>query len=375
MRKGTLAAFALLAACAPAAAKEFAPSTAGEIVTALREAGPGDVITIAPGVYALPPVKLDQSGKKDGPITLRASKLGEVTLVSRGTELFKVKGSDWIFENLDIAGACADDSTCEHAFHIAGLADRVVIRHNRIRDFNAHIKGNGEATATEQGPRIAFPYDVRIEDNWLFGTHVRHTDNPIAPVDVVGGGGWIVRGNLIADYAKTLDHPAERTDDWSYALFFKGNASKTQIEGNVVLCADRLPAQPYTRGLSLGGSATGPQYCEGSCDSDEAKEGSIGGNLVMACGAEPGIYLFRATTSEVAGNTLVGTGGILAVAPATTGEIEGNLLGGGAITAEKDAKLRLGANRIVGATMVKPPPAKLQAIAAYRAEWARFKDR
>ncbi|MDE2228282.1 MAG: hypothetical protein KGL11_04485 [Alphaproteobacteria bacterium] len=358
-----LTAFALLCWCAaPAAARQITAGNVAEILTALQRAKPGDTITIAPGRYALPAIRLRQSGAQRHPITLRARRLGEVELTSDATEFFKVAGPDWVFENLDIAGTCAADTACEHAFHIVNGADRTLIRHNRIHDYNAHIKGNGE------GGR--FPNDVRIEDNWLFGTHVRHTDNPIAPIDVVGGKRWIVRGNLIADYGKTFGHPATRTDDFGYALFFKGNSAGTLVERNVVLCADRLPHLPYTRGLSLGGSATGPEFCEGSCDRDENRASVIRGNVVLACPDQPGIYLFRAADAQVTGNTLIGTGGIVAVSPDTSATVTDNAVAGGGIAAQTGARLDLGRSfHAGGRTNASPPAFAQQRIAAYRTYW------
>ncbi len=138
-------------------AREITVGTVADILTALQRAEPGDVITIAPGHYVLPPIRIHHGGTPGHPITLRARRLGEVELSSDATEFFKVSAPDWIFENLDIAGACPTDTDCEHAFHIVSGADRTLIRHNRIHDYNAHIKGNGE------GGR--FPNDVRIEDN------------------------------------------------------------------------------------------------------------------------------------------------------------------------------------------------------------------
>ncbi|MGH6968945.1 MAG: hypothetical protein ACREEL_01455 [Stellaceae bacterium] len=362
-KRAALAALVLFFAWAvPASAREITVGTVADILTALQRAKPGDTVTIAPGDYALPAIRLHHGGTAGHPITVRARRLGDVTLTSNATEFIKVAAPDWVFENLDIAGTCTADTECEHAFHIVSHADRTVIRRNRIRDFNAHIKGNGE------GHR--FPNDVRIENNWLFGTHVRHTDNPIAPIDVVGGRHWVVRGNLIADYGKSFSHPAMRTDDYGYALFFKGNSSGTLIEGNVVLCADRLPHLPYTRGLSLGGSATGPQFCEGSCDHDENRDSVIRDNVVLACPSEPGIYLFRATTARVTGNTLIGTGGIVAAAPDTSATVTDNTIAGGGIVAQVGARLDLGHSFHVGGPKDATPPAFAQKeIAAYRTYW------
>jgi hypothetical protein len=199
---------------------------------------------------------------------------------------------------------------------------------------------------------------------------VRHTDNPIATIDVVGGKRWVVRGNLIADYGKTFDHPATRTDDYGYALFFKGNSSGTLIEHNVVLCADRLSRLRYTRGLSLGGSGTGPEFCEGSCDHDENRDGVIRGNVVLACPAEPGIYLFRAANAQVTGNTLISTGGVVAISPDTSATVTDNTVDGDGVVAQAGARLDLGHSfHIGGNPHMVPPDFARRAIAAYRRYW------
>lgn len=344
MKKKTLlvlAALGLIAPgwAAPAQARDMTASSVPQILQDLAGAQAGDSVTIAPGTYELPPLRLSQNGAPGRGIVLRAAAPGTVELRSHATEFIKVSGSDWVFENLDIAGTCASDSDCEHAFHIVAGADRTVIRHNRIRDYNAHIKGNGE------GGR--FPNDVLIEDNWLFDTHHRQTDNPIAPIDVVGGQGWIVRGNLIADYGKAINHPAVINDDFGYALFFKGNSSGTLIERNLVACALMMSPLSYTRGISLGGSASGPQFCEGSCDEDENRDGVIRNNLVLSCPMEDGIYLWRAKNGRVLNNTLIGTYGIEVRGKDSDAAIINNLVSGG-IVASESARIEASGNVVAG---------------------------
>ena len=277
-----------------------------EIISAINNAKPGDVITVAPGSYVLPGLRMTARGDARHKIVLRAAKLGTVELRSTAVEFIKISAPDWVVENFDIGGTCSDDSECEHAFHIVGRADDTVIRHNRIHDYNAHIKGNGE--------NGRFPNDVTIENNWLFDMRPRVTDNPIAPVDVVGGANWVVRGNLIADFAKELDHPPMRTDDWSYGMFLKGNSERGMIAGNIVGCMIAAPPTPSIRGIALGGSGTGPGLCDkgGDCTT-EHRQGTIWGNVVLNCPAEPGIFVFQAQDTLIDGNIVVGTKGIAAV--------------------------------------------------------------
>ncbi|HVA14176.1 MAG TPA: hypothetical protein VNF99_13055 [Stellaceae bacterium] len=318
-------------------ARDVNVSTVPQILLAIADAKAGDIITVAPGRYELPGLRLTASGNLQHKIVLRAARPGTVELRSAAVEFMKISGSDWVVENFDIAGICASDTDCEHAFHIVSHADRTLIRDNRIRDYNAHIKGNGEGGY--------FPSDVVIAGNMLFDTRPRVTDNPIAPVDVVGGSRWIVRGNLIADFAKRLDHPPVRTDDWSYAMFLKGNSENGLIENNVVGCIIDAPPTPSIRGIALGGSGTG--HNAGLCDrgddcTTEHRHGTIRGNIVFNCPAEPGIYLFKSADTLIARNIVIATAGIEAVSPETSARLSGNRFDGAIVV--QDGATIAGAN-------------------------------
>lgn len=377
MRHGLVLAALLLLVPGMAGARAIHATSAPEIISAVNNAKAGDIITVAPGTYELPGLRMKASGTVQHPIVLRAAKPGTVEFRSAATEFIKISAPDWIVENLDIAGTCGDDSDCEHAFHIVAHADRTIIRDNRIRDYNAHIKGNGE--------NGRFPNDVVIENNWFFDTRPRVTDNPIAPVDVVGGSRWMVRGNLIADFAKRLDHPPMRTDDWSYGIFLKGNSERGMIAGNIVDCDIAAPPTRSIRGISLGAAGTGPGLCDkgGDCRT-EHRQGTIWGNIVLNCPAEPGLYLFQSEDTLVAGNIVVGTAGIAAVGIETNARISGNTLdgaiavtGGATVTGFKNNVILSGAATrqqyllpLTGKAPIKGEEALTQAakrIAAYRA--------
>lgn len=366
-------------------ARAVRAASAPEIISAVSHAKPGDVITVTPGHYGLPALRLTASGTEKHPIVLRAAKLGAVELRSSTTEFVKVSAPHWTIENFDIAGTCQDDSACDNAFDIVGRADGTIIRDNRIRDYNAHIKGKGE--------NGRFPDDVLIENNWLFDTHPRVTDNPVAPVDVIGGSRWMVRGNFIADFAKRLDHPPARADDWSYGLILKGNSDRGMIAGNIVDCDIDAPATRAIRGISLGAGGTAPGLCDkgGKCRT-EHRQGTIWGNVVLNCPAEPGLHLFQAEDTLVAGNIVVGTTGIAAMGIRTKTRISGNTLDGaiavtGGATAsgvEDNVILSTAAARqryllpLLGKASVKDDALLAQAakrIAAYRAYRAALAKR
>jgi hypothetical protein len=311
----------LLCVVGQAQARAVHAISAPQIISAVNHAQPGDVITVAPGHYDLPTLRLTASGTEKHPIVLRAAKPGAVELRSSAIEFIEISAPNWIVENFDVAGTCRDDGECENAFHIVGRADHTIIRDNRIRDYNAHVKGDGA--------NGRFPNDVLIENNWLFDTRPRVTDKSIAPVDVVGGSRWTVRGNLVADFAKRLDQPPVRADDWSYGLLLKGNSERGMIAGNIVDCDIDAPPMRSTRGISLGAGGTGPGLCDrgGKCGT-EHRQGTIWGNIVLNCPAEPGLYLFQAEDTLVAGNIVVGTTGIAAVGIGTKARISDNTLDG-----------------------------------------------
>ena len=75
----------------------------------------------------------------------------------------------------------------------------------------------------------------------------------------------------------------------------------------------------------------------------EHRQGTIWGNVVLNCPAEPGLYLFQAEDTLVAGNIVVGTAGIAALGIETNARISGNTLdgaiavtGGATVTGFKD---------------------------------------
>ncbi len=294
-------------------------ATAAALRTAIDNAQPGDVITLAPGTYVITQNLLcDTPGTADRSIVVRAAAPGSAVIQSSALEGFKVSAPYWTFENLVIEGTCADDSDCEHAFHIFGNAEWTVIRRNVIRDFNAQIKSNGA------GNPFVFPDDVLIEGNELYDTAARQTSNPVTKLDVVGGRRWVVRANSIHDYEKAAG------DGISYGAFLKGNSRQGLFERNLVRC--RTPGSPFgggTRlGLSFGGGGSGPpSICEDGTCTPEHQGGVMRNNLILACD-DVGIYLNAAAASGIYANTLYDTDGIDVRFAASSADLRDNVLSG-----------------------------------------------
>ena len=301
-------------------ARDVPVTDAAGLATAVAQALPGDRILLAAGTYQLgDTLSATAVGSADAPIVVRAVQPRSVLLRFGGggniAEGFRVRAPHWRFEGLDIEGVCADDSNCEHAFHIVGAADAFVLRNSVVRDFNAQIKSNGEVV---QGV-MEFPDDALIERNRFFDTRARQTDHPVTKIDVVGGQRWVVRDNVIHDFQK------DGGDTISYAAFLKGNSSHGVFERNLVICA-RDFAGGVRVGLSFGGGGTGAAFCEGgNCDT-EHRQGTMRNNLILHCN-DVGIYLNKAADTLLLHNTLYDTTGIDVRFEASTADIRNNLVG------------------------------------------------
>jgi Right handed beta helix region len=302
---------------APLSAAAVPVATAAQLLTAVNSAQPGDVITLAPGIYDFDQtLYCDTPGTAAQSITVQAPVLGLALIRFNTVEGFRISAPYWDFENLDIQGVCPSHTDCEHAFHVGGGGDFTRIRNSRLHDFNAMIKGNGDGT-----PHV-FPNDVLIEGNELFDAVPRQTENPVTPIDVVGGRRWTIRGNFIHDYGKVLG------DQISYAAFLKGNSRDGIFERNLVIC-ERSNTGGIRLGLSFGGGGTvmGSVCEEGTC-TPEHQNGIMRNNVIVSCPADVGIYLNKAQNARIYNNTLYNTTGIDVRFAASTADLRNNLLSG-----------------------------------------------
>jgi hypothetical protein len=305
-------------------------ATGEELRRAIAAAAPGDVITLLAGAYRLRGnLAVTRAGAENAPIVVRAERPGSARIELDAAEGFVVSAPYWRFENLDLRGTCAEPSNCEHAFHVVGDAHHFAALNNRISDFNAHFKING------QGGR--FPDHGLVEGNTITNSAPRATANPVTPVDLVAASDWIIRRNLITDFIKAGG------DRISYGAFAKGAGARTLFEQNAVLCEQRLQGLPGSRiGLSFGGGATGKPYCRDHRCVTEQEQGVMRANLIASC-SDAGIYVNAGARSRIDDNTLVDTGGIEVRFPESSAELDGNLVDG-PIRSRNGGVLRLGDN-------------------------------
>jgi hypothetical protein len=287
--------------------------TVAQLAEAMAQAGPGEVLELAPGSYSISTwLNTGRAGTALQPIRLRARQPGTVTLVVNTVQAVVVSQPFWVFENLDWRGACAQDGACEHALHVVGRARGTAILNNRMTDFNAHVKVNGE-----EGQ---FPDDGLMQFTTLHNTRSRNTGNPVTPFDLLAANGWQLLDNRVENFARR-DHPAP-----SYGMYMKGGGRGGRIERNLVVCSPSGISAPGLRvGVSLGNGGTGLGNCrDGRCDAEHT-DGLIANNVVAHCN-DAGIDVSKATGSRVLHNTLINTRGVLVRNPPSNAVAEGNLL-------------------------------------------------
>jgi hypothetical protein len=286
-----------------------------ELINAIAGAKAGDVIVIAAGEYNLTGynIPLAENGNKDHPITLRADRLGTVTLKFDLLEGFHITGAYWTIENLIIEGVCKDDSNCEHAFHIAGNGHNARINNNIVKNFNAHVKINA---VSDKSPDSGI-----IENNLFYNDAPRKTSNPVTLIDGVSVSHWRVANNIVADFAKLYD------DNTSYAAFFKGGGEDNIFEKNLVMCEWRHKGGMRI-GLSFGGGGTAAEYCPDKNCGTENSRGIIRNNIIMNCPRDVGIYLNKSADTLIHNNIIYNTHGIDVRFKTTTAEIFNNVIDG-----------------------------------------------
>jgi hypothetical protein len=297
-------------------------SNSSQLLTALREAQAGQTIVIAPGNYRLSGrlVPIGGPGTSNSPIVVTAREFGEVILELDTEEGFYVDQPYWVFQNLDIRGACTSHSRCDHAFHVVGKALGTVIRNNQLTDFNAAVKVNGLPTSAG----MEAPHNGLVAQNTIYNNGPRNTANPVTPLNIDNGDNWVVRGNFIADFSKAGGNRI------SYGAYMKGNSSNGIFEQNIIACYWQHPRTGgKSIGLSLGGGGTGDQFCrDGNCEIEHSN-GIIRNNIIARCPDDVGIYLNRAAHTRVYNNLLAGSKGIDIRFDTGSAEVFNNILEGG----------------------------------------------
>jgi hypothetical protein len=229
-----------------------------QLQSALASAQAGDEIVLADGTYDVSQnLSCSAEGTAAQPIVVRAANRHAARIRFNASEGFKVSGRYWTFDGLDLEGVCAQDSTCEHAFHVTGHAENFVLRNSRVRNFNAQLKVNASKNASNV---YEMPHRGLIERNEVYDTRARNTTNPVTKLNIDTGDDWVVRDNSLHDFSKVA------TDGVSYGAFMKSGGRRGLFERNLVICTKDAPAGSIRIGLSFGGGGTGAAFCAPAFD-------------------------------------------------------------------------------------------------------------
>ncbi len=289
--------------------------SATEIITAIGAAKAGQTVLIGPGNYRIGrSIKTASAGTDQQRITVRASQPGQVQIDFDAQEGFIVQHPYWVFENLSIRGVCQHHDDCEHAFHVVGKGANLVLRNNRLEDFNAHLKINGFGGD--------WPDHGLLQHNTITNNSPRSTRNPTTPFDLVGASHWRVLDNLVSHFVKSGG------DGISYGIFMKGASSGGRVERNLVICTSQNVSQPGVRvGISFGGGTTNKESCRDQrCDAEHTV-GLAANNIVAHCN-DSGIDVNQSNHIVIAHNTLINTAGMVVRNAPASATLHGNLLEG-----------------------------------------------
>ena len=334
------AALTLLGPARHALAATVNVTTAAELTAAIAAAKAGDEIVLAAGTYALTSnVTCGAAGTATAPIVVRASAPLAAKVEISSVEGFVVTGAHWHFEGLDVRGVCAQDSACEHAFHVQGAAEGFVLRGARVADFNAQLKVNASAGGAQ------IPHRGLVEGCELFDSRARSTQTPVTKLNIDTGDDWVVRANYIHDFHRANGTP-------SYGAFMKSGGKNGLFERNLVLCTKDDNTAGTHIGLSFGGGGTAPEFCAPAfsaavpCDV-EHDGGTMRNNVIANC-SDVGIYINRGKGSALLHNTLIGTSGVDYRFATSSGQARGNVIEG--TLRNRDGATHTAADNLVGVT-------------------------
>jgi hypothetical protein len=282
--------------------KIISVKTSEEAIAALQNAQPGDEINFDDGVYLFNDnLTLGSPGTSQQPVFVRAKNSLKAQLKFCNIEGFMVShNAYWIFENLDIEGVCHldSDSSNEHAFHITGNSDHVIIRNNHITNFKSHLLVNGSVPAgATTGLTPTVPADLWILNNqWRdmvpIGGGVPHN-----ALDIEGGSRALIRGNSFVDLVST-----QMSLGPAISIYIRMSAQDFIVEKNFILCRKHIDLIGDRRGIESGDSDN--NACNGDCAN---LRGLYRNNIVMNCdgsGNSGGLNLNNEKAARYLHNTL-----------------------------------------------------------------------
>jgi parallel beta-helix repeat protein len=256
---------------------------------AAQNALPGDTIVIATGVYTIEGNNRIMVTSRPGPVlvTGETGDPRDVTIqgVTMDTDVVEMifnldNCPNWTFQGFTAR------NTYYHAFKFDRGSTDCQVR-------NVFMLDNGESGVKGTSDNVAkvYPDRLLVENCKIGYTKPAGSAHPqVEGIDGVGENDWIIRGNHFQNIQKSaFDHAA-------YAVFTKGNSSRTIIEGNRF--------EDCFIGASFGGGGTDPIFFRDSDQTYEHRDGIIRNNVMIRC-TDAGVYINKGTNCKIYNNTLI----------------------------------------------------------------------
>ncbi|AUQ52298.1 nitrous oxide reductase family maturation protein NosD (plasmid) [Phaeobacter inhibens] len=262
----------------------------GTLATAIAEANPGDVLTLAPGRY-LGVVYIDR------PLTLTGTHRAVIDGQRQGT-VVTIDAPDVTLRNLTIMGSGLDSQAIDAGIKILKKADRALISRNRVLG-NLH------------GIDVHGGLDAQVLDNIIEGTRDRRMNDRGNGIYVWNSPGTIVEGNTVrwgrdGIFSNTSRKGVYRNNlfrDLRFAVHYM-YTNDSEVSGNVsignhlgfaimfsnnVVLRDNLSLRDRSHGVML----------------NFANNSDVSGNLVRG-GADRCTFIYNAHKNLIYGNRFEG---------------------------------------------------------------------
>lgn len=260
-----------------------------QIHDACQNALPGDTIIIATGNYTIEGNNRIMVTARPGPVLVTGETGDPRDVTIRGTGMdadivemiFNLDNSpSWTF-----TGITARDAYY-HAFKFDDSSTDCTIR-------NVIMLDNGESgvKGTSNNATKQYPDRLLVEHCVIGYSLATGSDHPqVEGIDGVGENDWVIHHNYFMNIQKSaFDHTA-------YAVFTKGNSSRTILDGNRF--------EDCFIGASFGGGGTGAQFFRDSDQTYEHRDGIIKNNVIIRCN-DAGIYINKGKNCKIYNNTLI----------------------------------------------------------------------
>ena len=279
----------LLVVSLPCSARQITVSDYPAIHDACQNALPGDTIIITSGVYTIEGNNRIMVTNRPGPVlvTGETDDPRDVTIqgVNMDSDIVEMifnldNCPQWTFQGFTAR------NTYYHAFKFDRGSSDCTIR-------NVYMLDNGESGVKGTSDNVAkvYPDRLLVENCKIGYTKTAGSDHPqVEGIDGVAENDWIIRGNRFVNIQKSA------FDKAAYAVFTKGNSSRTIIEGNRF--------EDCFIGASFGGGGTDPVFFRDNDQTYEHRDGIISNNVFIRC-SDAAVYINKGTNCKIYNNTLI----------------------------------------------------------------------